>query len=57
MDSIEYLPDTNKSDSISETIVPSTIKCKRNGCENPSIEHREWDGEYCSAKCLSIFCK
>jgi hypothetical protein len=55
MSSIECLPDTNQSDSVPSAI--KSTKCKRVGCENPSIEHPEWDGEYCSAKCLSICCK
>jgi hypothetical protein len=62
MDSIEYLTDTkNKSDLSLSTVdniaVSSTTKCKRVGCENPSIDHPEWDGEYCGAECLSIVCK
>ncbi|CAF3321680.1 unnamed protein product [Rotaria socialis] len=67
MASIEYLSDKNNSDSLRSTtpslsiIVDSsecsTTKCKRIGCENSSIEHPEWDGEYCSAQCLSVFCK
>ncbi|CAF0811519.1 unnamed protein product [Rotaria sp. Silwood1] len=67
MASLEYITDTNKSDSLCsstpslstvvDTTVSSKIKCKRVGCENPSIDHPEWDGEYCSAQCLSVFCK
>jgi hypothetical protein len=62
MASIEYLIDKNKSDSLCTSTVDNTtesptIKCKRVGCENSSIDHPEWDGEYCSAQCLSVFCK
>ncbi|CAF1485537.1 unnamed protein product [Adineta steineri] len=69
MASIEYLTETNKSDALcsstpslstvvnTTTTSSSTIICKRIGCENPSIDHPEWDGEFCSAQCLSIVCK
>ncbi len=53
MASRENLTDTNQSDSN----VDNPIKCKRIGCENPSIDHPEWDREYCSAQCLSVYCK
>ncbi|CAF2385214.1 unnamed protein product [Rotaria sp. Silwood2] len=43
--------------TVADTTVSSTIKCKRVGCENSSIDHPEWDGEYCSTQCLSVFCK
>ncbi|UJR36490.1 hypothetical protein I4U23_029213 [Adineta vaga] len=62
MASIDYVADTNKPDTLSSSTsslsnVANTTKCKRVGCENPSIDHPEWDGEYCSAQCLSIMCK
>ncbi|CAF0780096.1 unnamed protein product [Adineta ricciae] len=67
MASVEYPTDTNKPDAllssssslsnVPDATTSSRTKCKRVGCENPSIDHPEWDGEYCSSQCLSIVCK
>nr|XP_050026654.1 uncharacterized protein LOC126521948 [Dermacentor andersoni] len=31
-------------------------QCVREGCPNPSVVSREWDGEYCSTECVVLHC-
>lgn len=31
--------------------------CVRAGCNNPAIESKEWDKEYCSNECVVTHCR
>ncbi|CAH2294619.1 TOX high mobility group box family member 4 isoform X2 [Pelobates cultripes] len=32
-------------------------RCVRSGCENPPVESKDWDNEYCSSECVVKHCK
>ncbi|XP_053558257.1 TOX high mobility group box family member 4 isoform X2 [Bombina bombina] len=32
-------------------------RCVRSGCENPPVESKDWDNEYCSNECVAKHCR
>uniref|UniRef100_H3CR67 TOX high mobility group box family member 4 a n=1 Tax=Tetraodon nigroviridis TaxID=99883 RepID=H3CR67_TETNG len=36
---------------------PAMSICVRAGCNNPAIESKEWDKEYCSNECVATHCR
>ncbi|XP_056091667.1 TOX high mobility group box family member 4b isoform X2 [Rhinichthys klamathensis goyatoka] len=36
---------------------PSVCVCVRAGCNNPPIESKDWDREYCSNECVATHCR
>lgn len=34
-----------------------TSVCVRTGCNNPAIESKDWDKEYCSNECVATHCR
>lgn len=41
----------------SSDAAPVTSICVRAGCNNPAIESKEWDREYCSNECVATHCR
>ncbi|CAI9577014.1 unnamed protein product [Staurois parvus] len=33
------------------------LRCVRSGCENPPVESKDWDNEYCSNECVAKHCR
>lgn len=31
--------------------------CVRAGCNNPAVESKDWDKEYCSNECVATHCR
>lgn len=40
-----------------EKLEAGLIKCERDGCQNPPVDHNEWEGEFCSSVCAVLHCK
>lgn len=41
----------------SSDTTPVISICVRAGCNNPAIESKEWDKEYCSNECVATHCR
>lgn len=41
----------------SSDATPVMSICVRAGCNNPAIESKEWDKEYCSNECVVTHCR
>lgn len=41
----------------SSDTTPVMSICVRAGCNNPAIESKEWDKEYCSNECVATHCR